>query len=90
MSQNDPECPEKKEMEKKHPIKVRITLKTDRRKKAKHRLENKNNPITSTLYSRSALIIIPSKMEGATHFKLFAQVVNTVYTAYTAYTAYSA
>ena len=72
------------------PLKSGSLLKTGRRKKAKHRLENKNNPITSTLYSRSALIIIPSKMEGATHFKLFAQVVNTVYTAYTAYTAYSA
>ena len=29
-------------------------------------------------------------MEGATHFKLFAQVVNTVYTAYTAYTIHTA
>ena len=68
-------------MEKKHPIKVRITLKNRPKEKQKHRLENKNNPIRSTLYSRSALIIIPSKMEVTTHFKLFAQVVNTVYTA---------
>ena len=35
MSQNDPECPEKKEMEKKHPIKVRITLKSRPEEKSK-------------------------------------------------------
>ena len=69
------------------PLKSGSLLKTGQRKKAKHQLEKKNNPIRSTLYSRSDLIIIPSKMEVATHFKLFAQVVNTVYTAYTAYSA---